>query len=220
MIDRIGRGGAAEHAWDEMTYWEGHAIPYWISENLTARMWQAMPETLSSRLEIVDGRAVLLGTPTRDHQGAACILGIELRSHVRAFAQVSGRSVDAINGYALRLRTDPLHHRRPDVIVYELVPGRCLPTPSDTLLVVEVVEPCSRVIDTVHKSAEYADAGIPHYWTVETRAGAICAVTWYALPKNTRHYQLRARWTPDDTPEGVWTDEPFPVRIAWDELAF
>lgn len=220
MIDRTERGGAVKHAWDELTYWEGHAIPYWIWENVTADMWQAMPETLCSRLEIVDGRAVLLGSPNRDHQGAACILSIELRSHARAYAQASGRSVDAIHCYALRLHTEPLHHRRPDIIVYKRVPGHCLPTPADTLLVVEVVEPCSRVIDTVHKSAEYADAGIPHYWTVETRDGAISAVTWYALPEHDERYRPRARWTPADTPEGIWTDEPFPVRIAWDELAF
>lgn len=220
MIDRMERGGEVQRTWDEISYWEGHAIPYWISEDLTARTWQVMPEYLCSRLEIVDGRATLLGSPTEDHQGAAGMICFELRSHARAFAQASGRTVDAIYGYALRLRNDPLHHRRPDIIVYERVPGHCLPTPADTLLVVEVVEPCSRVIDTVHKSAEYADAGIPHYWTVETRDGAISAITWYALPKHDDRYELRARWTPAGTPEGIWTDEPFPVRIAWDELAF
>ncbi len=220
MTDRIGRGGALEPAWDTVVREDNHAVPHWISGNLTARMWQAMPESLSSRLEVVDGRAMLLGSQTRDHQGAACVLGVELRSHARAFAQASGRPVDALYGYDLRLRTDPLHHRRPDVIVYRQCPGRGLPTPSDTLLLVEVVSPSSRVIDTVHKSAEYADAGVPHYWIVETRDGAISAIAWYALPKSAAYYELRARWTPADTPEGVWTDEPFPVRIAWDELAF
>lgn len=209
-----------EHAWDAMTSWEGHAVPSWTCENLTAQMWQAMPETLCSRLEVIDGRAILLASPTEDHQGAVSILGVELRSHARAYAQASGQPVDALYGYDLRLRTDPLHHRRPDVIVYGQCPGRSLPTPSDTLLVVEVVSPSSRVIDTIHKSAEYAEAGVPNYWIVETDNGAISTVTWHALSKTCRRYELRARWTPAETPEGLWTDEPFPVRIAWDELAF
>ncbi|HEU5355049.1 MAG TPA: Uma2 family endonuclease [Actinocrinis sp.] len=221
MTDRIGRRDAAEErAWDEMTYWEGHAIPYWIWENVTADMWQAMPETLCSRMEIVDGRALLLASPTIDHQGAAGMLNLELRSHARAYAQASCRAIDALYGYALRLRDRPLHHRRPDVIVYELAPGRNLPAPSDTLLVVEVVSQSSRIMDTVHKSAEYADAGIANYWIVETSDGSISNVTWYALPKHEKRYEVRACWTPAETPEGISTDEPFPIRIAWDELAF
>ncbi|MBS2961701.1 Uma2 family endonuclease [Actinocrinis puniceicyclus] len=220
MVDRIGRGGAVEPVWDTLTHHEDYAIPYWVSENVTVHMWQAMPESLCRRLEVVDGRAVLLGSPTDDHQGAALSLGIGLRSHARAYAQASGRPVDALYGYDLRLRTDPLHHRRPDVIVYGQAPGRGLPTPSDTLLVVEVVSPSSRVIDTVHKSAEYAAAGVPHYWTVETGDGSICAISWYALPDGDKRYRLRAQWTPQLTPEGIWTDAPFPIRIAWDELAF
>jgi Uma2 family endonuclease len=219
--DRIGRRDAAvERTWDETTYWEGHAIPYWIWENVTADMWQAMPETLCSRMEIIDGRALLLASPTMDHQGAAGMVNLELRSHARAYAQASGRAIDAIYGYALRLRDHPLHHRRPDVIVYELAHGSNLPSPSDTLLVVEIVSQSSRIMDTVHKSAEYADAGIPHYWTVETRNGAISTVTWYALPEGEKRYEVRARWAPAETPEGIRADEPFPIRIAWDELAF
>lgn len=220
VTDRIGRGNAAECVWDETTYWEGHAIPYWIWENVTADMWRAMPETLCSRMEIVDGRALLLAPPTIDHQGAAGMVNLELRAHARAYAQASGRAIDAIYGYALRLRDDPLHHRRPDVIVYELAPGHNLPRPADTLLVVEVVSRSSRIMDTVHKAAEYAEAGIPHYWVVETRDSSISTITWYALPAGNRRYQMRARWTPAEAPDGIHADEPFPIRISWDELAF
>jgi Uma2 family endonuclease len=38
---------------------------------------------------------------------------------------------------------------------------------SDVLLAVEVVSPGSRRTDHVMKRAEYADAGIPHYWIVD-----------------------------------------------------
>jgi len=35
-----------------------------------------------------------------------------------------------------------------------------------------------------------------------------------------KRYEVRACGTPAETPDGIRADEPFPVRIAWDELAF
>ncbi len=35
------------------------------------------------------------------------------------------------------------------------------------LVVVEIVAPESRRTDNVIKRAEYADAGVPHYWTID-----------------------------------------------------
>jgi Uma2 family endonuclease len=38
---------------------------------------------------------------------------------------------------------------------------------GEVLVVVELVSPGSRRTDNVIKRAEYADAGIPHYWIVD-----------------------------------------------------
>ena len=39
------------------------------------------------------------------------------------------------------------------------------------LLVVELISPSTAVWDTVAKRQAYAEAGIPHYWMVDTRKG-------------------------------------------------
>ena len=39
---------------------------------------------------------------------------------------------------------------------------------SDVLVAIEVVSPGSKRTDTVTKRSEYAEAGIEHYWIVET----------------------------------------------------
>ncbi|HWG95200.1 MAG TPA: Uma2 family endonuclease, partial [Mycobacteriales bacterium] len=39
--------------------------------------------------------------------------------------------------------------------------------PSDVLLAVEVMSPTSVTTDRVTKPAQYAAAGIPHYWRLE-----------------------------------------------------
>jgi Uma2 family endonuclease len=38
---------------------------------------------------------------------------------------------------------------------------------ADVVLAVEIISRGSRRLDTVVKAAEYADAGIPHYWVVD-----------------------------------------------------
>lgn len=38
---------------------------------------------------------------------------------------------------------------------------------DDVLLAVEIISPRSRRTDRITKFAEYADAGIPHYWIID-----------------------------------------------------
>jgi Uma2 family endonuclease len=61
--------------------------------------------------------------------------------------------------------------RIPDLIVWsaEQADGVWLPV-ADVLLVVEIVSPGSEGVDLVTKRREYADAGIPQYWTVDQDA--------------------------------------------------
>jgi Uma2 family endonuclease len=210
----------AELVWNEDVDWE-RQIPYWLTQSVTAEQWEAMPEQMCRHIEVVDGHIVFMQSPTHDHQSAALGLAYHLRREANAHAKANGRCLSTTADYDLRIENAPLHHRRPDIIVYDCVSdSRLRPRPSGTHLVVEVVSRSSRVTDKIDKLGEYAEAGVPHYWIVETRDGAISTVTWYALPEDDKRYEVRACWTPAETPDGIRAEEPFPVRIAWDELAF
>jgi Uma2 family endonuclease len=74
---------------------------------------------------------------------------------------------------------------------------------------VEIMSPGSRRTDTIIKRAEYADAGIPHYWILELDPRP--SVTAYELEAG----GYRAA----EPVSGVFTtDAPFPVRIELDNL--
>ena len=210
----------AELAWNNVTYWDDVAIPYWLTGNLTSEMWDELPETICRRIEVRGGQAVWMQAPSRDHQKAASRLWVALHGLATNHAANTGQCLDSSPDADLRLEDAPLSHRRPDVIVFRCIERDALPTPEVTVLVIEVVSPSSRVIDKIEKLAVYAAAGVPHYWIVETRNGGISSVTWYALPSDDKRYEVRACWTPAETPDGIRAAEPFPVRIAWDELAF
>ena len=199
---------------------EGHPIPYWLTKSLTLAQWEALPESLCRRIEVVGGLVVFMQSPSEDHQGAAFVLPAALNGWMREYAAQQELCLRIRQEYDLRLSADPLHHRKPDAIVYRCVERGEYPRAQDALLVVEIVSPKSRVVDKIDKLGEYATAGVPHYWIVETRDGAISTVTWYALPEDEKRYEVRACWTPAETPDGIRADEPFPIRIAWDELAF
>lgn len=195
------------------------AVPGW-AVNHTAQSWDGMPDGYLKQCEVVGGSVRLGGPPSRRHQMAVNLIWAALRRPASEIAAVSGEDVHVLPSAELRLEDDPLHQVRPDVIVARSATLDAPATSGDLLLAVEIVEPTSHVVDTVHKVGEYAAAGVPHYWMVETRDGAISTVTWYALPEDDKRYEVRACWTPAEAPEGIRADEPFPVRIAWDELAF
>ena len=210
----------AELAWNDVTYWEDVAIPYWLTGKLTSAMWDELPETICRRIEVIGGQVVFMQAPSRDHQKAASRFWVALHGLATKHAANTGQCLDSSPDADLRLENAPLHHRRPDVIVFRCIERDAVPSPADTLLVIEVVSPTSRVTDKIDKLGEYAEAGVPHYWIVETRNGAISSVTWYALPSDDKRYEVRACWTPAEAPDGIRASEPFPVRIGWDELAF
>jgi Uma2 family endonuclease len=73
--------------------------------------------------------------------------------------------------------------RIPDFILWSTpqVSGVWLPV-TDVLLVIGIISPGSEGADTVTKRLEYADAGIPRYWTVGRDANQ--TVTMYRLAGN------------------------------------
>lgn len=114
------------------------------------------------RYEVVDGLLVVSPPPTFWHQevGAALLrqLAAEAPSDWRVLLELG-----------LPLGTDG---RVPDLTVVSARaprgPGAPLPGPEHVGLVVEVVSPSSRKTDRFAKPGEYAEAGIPLFWRVET----------------------------------------------------
>ncbi|MEU5849971.1 Uma2 family endonuclease [Saccharopolyspora shandongensis] len=140
------------------------ALPDWMElppEGLSAAEYEALPEEVCRRIEIVDGAIVVTPAPRRSHQRIVRRLAEEL-----AFAAGPELTVDF--DVDLRLRDVPLLNRRPDIVVYDsALPDEAVLRPQHCLLVVEVMSPGSVTADQTDKPAEYAAAGIEHFWRIE-----------------------------------------------------
>src|SRR5205085_2251943 len=136
------------------------------------------------RIEIVDGAIVVNAAPRRPHQIIARRLANVLEDACGARSAVA-TDVD------LRLRDVPLLNRRPDIVVYDSsVPDDDVLRPHHCVLVVEVMSPGSITADQIDKPAEYAAAGITHFWRHEIDEGDAHRLTVfrYRLDPTTRTY--------------------------------
>ncbi len=120
------------------------------------------------RFEVVEGSLVVSPPPMAFHQRVGRRLFIQLHEQLPAVEW------EAVYEEYVRLarRDGGTDGRQPDVALFRAglpAPRRRAGYPPDAFgLVVEVVSPTSTRRDRVHKKAEYAEAGIPHYWLVET----------------------------------------------------
>jgi len=160
--------------------------------------------------ELVEGRLVTSPGSGRRHDVAVCLLAAQLERQLpRGLAFVVRNELD------LRLAPDgePGFARRPDLMVVgraALDRGNGLLRADEVLVVAEVVAPDSKRTDYQVKHAEYADAGIPHYWIVDT-AGPVSLVACRAG---------RSGYVDAPAVTGVFSaDVPFPVRLDLDALA-
>lgn len=107
--------------------------------------------------------------------------------------------------------------RRADLVVvhedaYDRVgaEGGCFAA-GEVRLAIEIVSPGTKRMDRIVKRAEYADAGIPHYWLVDLDKPISL------LPM---HLTDDLGYVEDGEVTGVCTvDGPFPARLRLDELA-
>lgn len=138
-------------------------LPDWMvshPEGLTAADYDALPEEISRRIEIVDGAIVVTPAPRKPHQRVARRLANAIDDADERYAVDT--DVD------LRLRDVPLLNRRPDIAVYDAsFFDDAVLRPEHCLLVVEVMSPGSVTTDQTDKPAEYAAAGIRHFWRIE-----------------------------------------------------
>lgn len=133
----------------------------------------ALGETEPGYTELHEGRIVLSPTPTPHHN----MVGLELCGQLDS--QLPD-DLEVIWGVDIDLELAPADRpgfsRRPDLVIVDMAArprvrdeGGILRA-SEVRVAIEIVSPDSRRTDNVIKHAEYAEAGIPRYWTVELDA--------------------------------------------------
>ncbi|GGP49504.1 Uma2 family endonuclease [Saccharothrix coeruleofusca] len=136
---------------------------------LTLGEWDALPKGGSHRCELVGGVPLVVPRPAPIHQRVAYRLTGLLEAHLPEEFAAFGDVEVVVNP------VHPATLRAPDVVVVPSRPTDEYParfSADEVLLAVEIVSPGTGRTDRVTKPAEYADAGIPHYWLVDLDAPA------------------------------------------------
>ncbi len=184
------------------------ALPLPRPRLLTAAEFAALDEATDGRYELQDGNVVMSPSPVPRHQRCLHRLTVQVDSQVPAGLVVLP-AVDLDLG--LVPPASPGFVRIPDLVVVTEEAFRRvdrdggLLRAADAVLAVEILSPGSVRTDRVIKRGEYADAGIPHHWTIDLDDGPSLTVCHLAGEFG---YQ-------DAPPErGVLiTGTPFPLRI-------
>jgi Uma2 family endonuclease len=146
------------------------AVPLPLAHLLTVGEYAALGEDDSGRSELMEGNLVMSPSPSPDHNMAALRIALQLLPQLPQDLEVI---TDVDIDLELAPADQPGFSRRPDVIVVRRSARQRvraeggLIRASEVLVVIEIVSPGSRRTDNVVKRAEYADAGIPHYWIVD-----------------------------------------------------
>ncbi|MET9327107.1 Uma2 family endonuclease [Tsukamurella sp. NPDC003166] len=138
---------------------------------LSFEQWCALGEDIDTRTELVRGELIVLPRPRTDHQTAIAELLFQFRSQLppglRAYPEI-----DVVLDSGPRPTV-----RVPDIAVGAYPPPAQLAIAAHMVLVVEILSRSTSRTDRVAKRAEYARAGIPHYWIVDLDAQEVEAMT-------------------------------------------
>lgn len=158
-----------------------------------------------ARIELVDGSIVMAPTPGVRHEVVAELLRRTLAPQLPGDLMCIGPI-----GVALG-ETVP----EPDIVVFQPADvDRPRLVPDEVHIAIEIVSPGSRTNDRITKPALYAEAGIGHYWRVETSPHV--SITVYVLQEGDSAYAELGTWGPGET---LSLAEPFDLEIAIDDLS-
>lgn len=161
---------------------------------------EAWPDDEALRYELEDGCLIVSPSPPNSHNIAATQL---------AHLILTGLGGDWRVAAAGAVLFDARNYREPDLVVIRREGARsAYADPADVLLAVEVMSPSSIRRDRLIKPAQYAAAGIAHYWRLEP---ADRLLVTYALDGDL--YRETGRFTDD-----VVIDEPVPLRFPLAQL--
>lgn len=163
----------------------------------------ALPES-TARIELVEGSLIVTPSPSAGHQFVLSRLSTMLQTQLGdEFVVMENLGVDM--GTSLRI---------PDLVVLRVddIDRRCdRIDPATVLLAVEVVSPSSVSQDRLVKPAQYAAAGIPGFWRIETDPEL--SLTAYVLREG--DYAEVGSWSVDEIAEIA---EPFALSVELDRL--
>jgi Uma2 family endonuclease len=148
------------------------------------------------RVELSDGVMIVVRSPTGRHQNIGNLLWLWLGQHAPdKFVAVT--AVGVLVSHKDTFEPDVLLLRLPVDDTNHYFDAR------QVVIAVEVVSPGTKRRDRLDKPAEYAAAGIPHFWRIEQDPIHVFA---YALGKN--GYELVA-----DATEELVLEAPFEIRL-------
>lgn len=155
------------------------------------------------RVELRDGVIIVVPSPTFGHQKISHRLWRWLDDHAPSEFEPSAATGVVIS---------PDHTLEPDVLLLigeSVRYGSHYALARDVTLVVEVVSPGTRRRDRLEKPADYAAAGIPHYWRIEQDPLHV-----YAYDLVDGRYELTA-----DSAQELVLAKPFEIRLRVRDIA-
>lgn len=180
------------------------AAPTWP---LTAAEYAQTPET-EARYELQEGAIVMAASPVPRHQDWLFRLAVQLDAQVPPKLRML---IEVDIDLALVPPDQPGTVRCPDLVVvtqagYQRVDEQGgLLRADDVVLAVEIHSKTTRRTDTKIKYAEYADAGIGHYWMVDLLDGPSLTAC---------HLGGEFGYIDAEPVRGTFTtQQPFPARI-------
>ena len=187
---------------------EAVSVPPSEPRLLTVAEYVARGETELGYDELVEGRVVMSPSPVPDHNNALVEALIQLRPQLPPELEVL---LDLDVNLELAPPDAPGFTRRPDLIVARRSARERVRQEggiiraSEVVVVAEFVSPGSKRTDHVAKRADYADAGIAHYWIVDLDD----PISLVAC-----HLGGELGYVDGGAVSGIFsTTEPFPVRL-------
>jgi len=172
-------------------------------EGLTIADLEAMPDD-GRRYELLGGSIVVNASPAPRHQRALLRLSQLLLPGVPAGHElfVAPMDLDLVGEQRVE----------PDLVVVPAASVGEQRLSLPVLLVVELVSPSTAHWDLVAKREAYADAGIEHYWLLDTRPGVARFIA-LRLDSDAGTYV-----TVEESAEHIHADEPVAVSAPLPEL--
>lgn len=184
----------------------------WPRGLLTIEAWEAWDDPAFRHAELVEGVVQLNPAPMPHHQRAERRIAEQMATPLGLLGWECLAQADVV----LVAQFPPIV-RQPDISIVRTSlldsrPRRL--SANDVLLAVEIVSPGSARTDRIAKLADYADAGIPHYWIVDITGAPRMPVTLDAYVLDGQAY----RRTVHAVGGMVELTEPLSVTIDLDVL--